>query len=331
MITWLHNTYQPELFEPFVPLDELHKIKIGRFSIADRWAKLFKLTGTNEAQIAANCIPSLALLEHAEKHQNLPANAAKLFTVLNHSYDFIKKSTALLEADFYFLLKNKKLKQHEANDQVYMEADVKCYSSFFNTENGPIYLSKGVQVQEGVCLRGPLYIGENTVIKMGATIYGGTIIGSNCSIGGEVKNSIVLDNSNKAHYGYLGDSMVGQWCNLGAGTSNSNVKNNASTIKVQLGNYKVSVGNKAGMLMGNFSRTAINTALNTGTVIGVCCNTFGTELSPKHLPHFSWGMQGEKYIYDKALSDIENWMAFKNEKLKLDQTKKLKQLYNGTI
>ncbi len=330
MITWTHNTYQPELFAPFVPLEELHKIKIGRYTIADRWQKIFKLTNTVQAQIAANCLPSIAILEHAEKQGTLPANASKLFITLNHSYDWIKHTKALLALDFNLLLKSKKAKA--INDQqLYVEQGAKILSTNINTEQGPIYISKNAEIQEGVCLRGPIYIGENTIVKMGATIYGATIIGDNCIVGGEVKNSIIRDNSNKAHFGYLGDSIVGQWCNLGAGTSNSNVKNNASIIKVQLGNYKVNVGNKAGMLMGNYSRTAINTAINTGTVVGVSCNVFGTALSAKYFDHFSWGNSGEKYIFDKAIGDIEKWMAFKNEKIKLDTTKKLKLIYNGTI
>jgi UDP-N-acetylglucosamine diphosphorylase / glucose-1-phosphate thymidylyltransferase / UDP-N-acetylgalactosamine diphosphorylase / glucosamine-1-phosphate N-acetyltransferase / galactosamine-1-phosphate N-acetyltransferase len=331
MINWLHHTYQNELFFPFTQLEQLHKIKIGRYTIADRWQKLFKLTNTAEGQVSANCLPSIDLIKHADKHANLPNNADKLFIVYNHSYDIIKHTQALLTADLFYLLKTKKLTTVPDQPNVFVEQNVLIENVFFNTTKGAIYISKGAHIQNGVCLNGPLYIGENTVIKNGATIYGASIIGDNCTIGGEIKNSIIMDYTNKGHYGYLGDSMLGEWCNLGAGTTNSNVKNNASTIKVQLGNYKVTVGNKAGMLMGNFSKTAINTAINTGTVIGVSCNIFSQGLTPKNIPNFSWGVQTEKYIFDKSIIDIQNWMQFKNQKLKNDLVKKLKLIYSGKI
>ena len=160
-------------------------------------------------------------------------------------------------------------------------------------------------------------------------MYGATSIGPNCSVGGEIKNSILFANSNKAHDGYLGDSVIGEWCNLGAGTSNSNVKNNASSIMVYTPNGLVNAGIKSGVIMGDYSRTAINTSINTGTVIGVCCNVFGNGLTPKYIPSFSWGSEGvQRYHFEKALAHIENWKALKNQKITDNEASILNHIFD---
>ena len=153
------------------------------------------------------------------------------------------------------------------------------------------------------------------MIKMGAKIYGATSIGKNCTVGGEIKNSVIFDNSNKAHDGYLGDAVIGSWCNLGAGTSNSNVKNTGTEIKFQLVKSirPVAVGNKAGLLMGDYSRAAVNSRFNSGTVVGVCCNIFEDVFDKNYIDNFSWN--NEKYIFEKAIRDINNWMEMKGTTL----------------
>jgi hypothetical protein len=147
-------------------------------------------------------------------------------------------------------------------------------------------------------------------------------------VGGEIKNSVLFGNSNKAHDGYLGDSVVGEWCNMGAGTSNSNVKNNASSVVIYTPKGPANVGLKCGMLMGDYSRTAINTSVNTGTVIGVCCNVFGNGLTPKYIPSFSWGSDGvERYRFEKAMEDIENWKSLKGSRLNDNEKTILKHIF----
>ena len=182
---------------------------------------------------------------------------------------------------------------------------------------------------EGSYLRGPIAIGEGATVKMGAKIYGGTTIGPYCVVGGEIKNSVLFAYSNKAHDGYLGDSVIGAWCNLGAGTSNSNVKNNASDVQVWMPKGLVNVGLKCGVFMGDYSRTAINTSINTGTVIGVSCSVFGNGLTPKYIPCFSWGTSGvERYKLDKALIDIQNWKVLKKESISESEKIILKHIFN---
>jgi UDP-N-acetylglucosamine diphosphorylase/glucosamine-1-phosphate N-acetyltransferase len=171
-------------------------------------------------------------------------------------------------------------------------------------------------VMEGSMLRGPLSIGENAVVKMGTRIYGATTIGPHSTVGGEIKNSVIFGCSNKAHDGYLGDAVIGEWCNMGAGTSNSNVKNNAAEVAVYTPHGPIKVGLKCGVMMGDYSRTAINTSINTGTVIGVSANVFGNGLTPKFIPSFSWGHDGiQRYKKEKALEDIRNWKKLKQQTL----------------
>ena len=151
---------------------------------------------------------------------------------------------------------------------------------------------------------------------MGTKAYGGTSLGPYCVVAGEIKNSVLFGYSNKAHDGYLGDSVIGEWCNIGAGTTNSNLKNNAGIVKVWTPGGQLNAGNKCGVMMGDYSRTAINTAINTGTVIGVCCNVFGNGLTPKHIPNFSWGSDGlKRYELEKALADIDSWKKLKRSSI----------------
>jgi len=198
--------------------------------------------------------------------------------------------------------------------QIFLEAGVKLEHCILNAEDGPIYIGKNALVMEGSLLRGPLAICEGAVVKMGTKIYSGTTIGPFCTVGGEIKNSVLFGYSNKAHDGYLGDSVLGEWCNLGAGTSNSNVKNNAGEVKywIDANQQEASAGNKGGLLMGDYSKAAINTSFNTGTVVGVCSNVFSAGLTPKFIANFSWSADGiTKYKLDKALVDIDNWKKLK--------------------
>ncbi len=168
---------------------------------------------------------------------------------------------------------------------------------------------------------------------MGTKIYGATSIGNKCTVGGEIKNSVFFDYSNKAHDGYIGDSVIGAWCNLGAGASNSNIKNTASEVKVwhQFSKTNISAGTKCGLLMGDYSRSAINTSFNTGTVTGICCNIFGEGLTPKFIPNFSWGINDPtKYKFEKALNDIANWKKLKNEMLSDIEIQTLKHIFENS-
>lgn len=215
--------------------------------------------------------------------------------------------------------------------QIFLEKGVMMEHCILNASEGPIYIGKNVVIMEGVLIRGPVAIGEGAIVKMGSKIYGATTIGPYCLAGGEIKNSVLFGYSNKAHDGYLGDSVIGEWCNLGAGTSNSNIKNNCSEVKywVDADKKEMVAGMKGGLLMGDYSRSAINTSFNTGTVVGVSCNIFAAGLTPKLVPNFSWGCDGiERYKLEKALDDIDRWKELKGASITSGEKKILTDLYH---
>jgi len=159
-----------------------------------------------------------------------------------------------------------------------------------DAEGGPIYLGKGVKILPNAVIEGPVYIGDGSLIKAGAKIYENTSIGEVCKVGGEVEESIIHGYSNKQHEGFLGHAYLGTWVNIGADTNNSDLKNDYGTVKVFIDGELVDSGSQfVGLIMGDHSKSGINTMFNTGTVVGVSCNVFGAGFQPKFIPSFSWG------------------------------------------
>lgn len=180
-------------------------------------------------------------------------------------------------------------------------------------DEGPIYIGKGARIMANAVVRGPSAICDHSVIKMGAKIYKDTTVGPVCKVGGEVSNVVFHSYSNKAHDGYAGNSVFGQWCNVGADTNTSNLKNNYSTVRFR--NWEsaeeVDTGQQfIGTIMGDHSKTGINTMLNTGTLCGVCCNLFSDGYPPKYIPSFSWvsGKDVVPYHFEKAIDAMEKMM-----------------------
>jgi UDP-N-acetylglucosamine diphosphorylase/glucosamine-1-phosphate N-acetyltransferase len=191
------------------------------------------------------------------------------------------------------------------NNPVFLEEGVKMECCILNTEKGPIYIGHNTLVMEGCLMRGPISIGDHNVIKMGAKIYGPTTFGPGCKMGGEINNSVVFENSNKSHEGYLGNSVIGAWCNLGADTNTSNLKNNYSEIKLWSYRHKKfeATGTQfCGLIMGDHTKAGINTMFNTGTVVGVACNIFGDGYPRNFIPSFSWG--GASGFTDHQLAKV---------------------------
>jgi UDP-N-acetylglucosamine diphosphorylase / glucose-1-phosphate thymidylyltransferase / UDP-N-acetylgalactosamine diphosphorylase / glucosamine-1-phosphate N-acetyltransferase / galactosamine-1-phosphate N-acetyltransferase len=212
--------------------------------------------------------------------------------------------------------------------QIFIEKGAKVEHSILNASTGPIYICKDAEVMEGCVIRGPFALCEGACLKMGAKVYGATTIGPYSVAGGEIKNSIIFGYSNKAHDGYLGDSVIGEWCNLGAGTTNSNLKNNAADVKLWTPGGQINAGIKCGLMMGDYSRAAINTSFNTGSVVGASSNVFGAGLTPKYIPNFAWGSDGvERYKFDKALSDIQNWKSLKGHIISENEKSILKYIF----
>lgn len=177
-------------------------------------------------------------------------------------------------------------------ENLFVEDGVVMEHCTLNLNAGPIYIGANVEIMEGAMLRGPIAIGADSIVKMGAKIYGPCSFGPGCRIGGEVTRSIFQANTNKAHDGYLGDSVLGEWCNLGADTNNSNLKNNYSEVKLwdyETERFEKSGQQFVGLVMGDHSKCAINTMFNTGTVVGVFANIYGAGFPRNFIPDFSWG------------------------------------------
>jgi UDP-N-acetylglucosamine diphosphorylase / glucose-1-phosphate thymidylyltransferase / UDP-N-acetylgalactosamine diphosphorylase / glucosamine-1-phosphate N-acetyltransferase / galactosamine-1-phosphate N-acetyltransferase len=238
---------------------------------------------------------------------------------IQHPMDLVRYNAEKIKEDFGLINPTDATVQLRGQNQIFghhpvaAAAGVRIAGCIINTEEGPLYLGENCYVMEGALLRGPVSLGKNSVVKMGAQLYGGTTIGQKAVAGGEIKNSILGDYSNKAHHGYFGDSVVGEWCNLGAGTTNSNVKNNAGLIKMWSEEKRdyIPIGKKAGFVMGDFSKTAINTTINSGSTIGVGTSLHLPGYPEKRVPSFAWG-PGEKYLYAHLIEDIQAWYSFKN-------------------
>ena len=179
-----------------------------------------------------------------------------------------------------------------APENVFVEEGASVICSNINASKGPVYIARNAEIMEGCQIRGPFALCNNSTLKMGAKIYGPTTIGPYSKVGGEINNSVIFGYSNKAHDGFLGNSVIGEWCNLGADTNTSNLKNNYAEVK--LWNYITERFKKTGLqfcglIMGDHSKCGINTMFNTGTVVGVSANIFGDGFPRNFIPSFSWG------------------------------------------
>lgn len=220
-----------------------------------------------------------------------------------------------------------------APENIFLEAGAVVEHSILNAATGPIYIGQGAEIMEGCLIRGPLALCEKAVLKMGTKVYGATTLGPYSTGGGEMKNVMMFGYSNKGHDGYLGDAVLGEWCNLGANTTCSNLKNNGSAVRVWVEALKETrpAGQKCGVLMGDYSRCGVGTILNTGTVIGVSCNIFGGDFPPKFVPSFSWGGADilELYRLEEALRDAGTWMQFKGQQLGEVEAQLLKTVFES--
>jgi UDP-N-acetylglucosamine diphosphorylase/glucosamine-1-phosphate N-acetyltransferase len=221
--------------------------------------------------------------------------------------------------------------QVTAPENIFLEEGAIVEHSVLNASTGPIYIGKGAEVMEGCLVRGPLALCDKAVLKMGTKVYGATTLGPYSVGGGEIKNIVMFGHSNKGHDGYLGDAVLGEWCNLGANTTCSNLKNNGSEVRVWVEALKETrpAGQKCGLLMGDFSRCGVGTILNTGSVIGVSCNIFGGDFPPKFVPSFSWGGADvlEPYRLEEALRDAATWMQFKGQQMNEAESNILRKVF----
>lgn len=274
----------------------------------------------------------------------LPVHPVEV-TLIAYPWELIKHNGAQLKADFAAVRKGKKSPSLSAKKfpgvhilnpkQVYIGEGSRIKPGVvIDAEGGPVYIGKNVQVMSFSTIIGPAYIGDGTVVKVGAKIYPDCSIGPVCKVGGELEATIMHSYSNKQHDGFLGHSYLGAWVNCGAGTVTSDLKNNYSSVKVYVNGEPVDSGMQfVGVTIGDHSKTAINSTFNTGTVIGVSSNVFGTGFPPKYVPSFSWGAAGETfttYNIEKALNVAGKVMVRRNIELTEPEEKLFRKIFDLT-
>jgi len=232
---------------------------------------------------------------------------------MNHLWDLFLLNDELIRKDFLRLTEGRKSQKISKTNiiigdekQIFVEKGAKIEGAVLNAETGPIYIGENAEIMEGARIRGPFAMNENAVVKMGASVYGATTIGPFAKVGGEVENVIFIGFSNKPHEGFLGNSVVGEWCNIGAGTNSSNLKNTYDEINIWSYTWETfeKTGQQfCGLFMGDHTKVAIQTSFNTGTIIGVGANIFGHGLQRNFIPSFTWG--GKQYDVNKAIEVAE--------------------------
>lgn len=217
---------------------------------------------------------------------------------ISHTWDIFRLNGEAIERDFKLLTNGRKSQPIPDSvfcinkEKIFLEEGAQVVLASLNASSGPIYIGKDAEIMEACAIRGPFALGDYSTLKMGTKIYGPTTVGPHSKVGGEVNNSVIFGYSNKAHDGFLGNSVIGEWCNLGADTNNSNLKNNYA--EVRLWNYETETFAPTGLqfcglMMGDHSKCGINTMFNTGTVVGVSANIFGSGFPRNIIPSFSWG------------------------------------------
>lgn len=243
---------------------------------------------------------------------------------IENTWDIFSKNGGAIEEDFNLITNGRKSQPIPATvktlnpENIFIEKGAKLNFVTLNASSGPIYIGKDAEIMEGTVVRGPLALCNNATLKLATKIYGPTTVGPHSKVGGEVNNSVIFGFSNKGHDGFLGNSVLGEWCNIGADSNNSNLKNNYAEVRLwnyQTGGFAKTGLQFCGLMMGDHSKCGINTMFNTGTVVGVSSNIFGSGFPRNFVPSFSWG--GSKgfvtYKTNKAFEVAEVVMGRRNE------------------
>jgi UDP-N-acetylglucosamine diphosphorylase/glucosamine-1-phosphate N-acetyltransferase len=307
--------------------DEYLTVKYSTNYSTDNYYISGNLMATNEIVQAIQSLKTDELL-YSDSHGILAARTTKQLDLSSlMELDFAKKqfdgevyeiknvwdifvlNAWALEQDFDLLTKGRESQPLDKTnthigERLFIEEGAQVQAAILNSVNGPIYIGKDAEIMEGSVVRGGLALCESATLKLSTKIYGATTVGPHSKVGGEVNNSIIFGYSNKGHDGFLGNSVLGEWCNLGADTNVSNLKNNYASIKLwnyEKGGFKDSGRQFCGMMMGDHSKSGINTMFNTATVVGVSANVYGGGFPRSFIPSFAWG-------------GAEKWMTFRFEK-----------------
>jgi len=276
-----------------------------------------------------------------ESSENKVQFLGKELVVLEQRWDLYMKNDAVLRQDFERITYGRKSASISGSvtivgpaGQLFLEEGAVVEASVINTKTGPVYIGREAEIMEGSMIRGPFALGEHAQVKMGAKIYGATTIGPECRVGGEVSNSVFQAYSNKGHDGFLGNALVGEWCNFGADTNTSNLKNNygmVDTYSFESKDQQRTNVQFMGVCMGDHSKCGINTMFNTGTVVGVSSNIYGAGFPEKWVPSFSWGGAEEMvpFRFEKAIEYANNMMSRRNRSLSDEEIAILKYIFNS--
>ncbi len=261
-------------------------------------------------------------------------------TIISQPWQIFKENGAQIRADFELITNGRESQplideytKVYNQDSIFVEEGVEVRSAVLNAESGPIYLGKNSVVHEGAIVKGPFGLGEGSHVNMGAKIKGDSTIGPFSKVGGEVSNSVVLGYSNKAHDGFLGNSVIGEWCNIGADTNTSNLKNNYADVKIwdfASGRFKDTGETFCGLIMGDHSKSGINTMFNTGTVVGVSANIYGSGFPRNFVPSFAWGGAAgfTTFQMKKVFEVAEKVMARRGQELQEEDRKILQHIFD---
>ncbi len=321
-------------FFPFTLTRSVADIRCGILTIREKWHHYLSKHVASERMIAvpANVLPDPALVTSL-----LNGDAVKFENCiqLKELTDILRLHPEEMKNDYWMITSGRSSipvssTNSISGSDIFIEAGAVVEHCHLNATDGPVYIGKDALVMEGCMIRGPFALGEKAVVKMGTKIYGATSAGPHSVLGGEIKNSIVFGYSNKSHDGFLGDSVIGEWCNIGGGSSNSNIKNSAGEVRLwnPFTRTHLNAGLKCGLMMGDYSRAAINTSFNTGTIVGACCHVFGNGFTPAYLPSFSWGYNSEVYDFEKAIEHISRWKQLKGGQLTSQETDNLKLIFD---
>ncbi len=316
---------------PFTYTRPVASIRIGILTIAEKWEKFGFQIGYQTQEYLGKKFPSIpssltingALIPSKELANAISKLAEGEFLVkgevrlasngesksavdfqgetllIENSWDIFRLNRSQIEADFDLITKGRTSQEitdpHTivyGKENLFVEEGASIKAAIINAENGPVYIGKNASVHEGAIINGAFALCESSHVNMGANIKGDTTIGPHCKVGGEVSNSVIFGYSNKGHDGFLGNSVIGEWCNLGADTNTSNLKNNYAPVKLwnyQSGRFSNTGLQFCGLMMGDHAKCGINTMFNTGTVVGVGANIFGSGFPRNFVPSFSWG------------------------------------------
>ncbi|MEA3317064.1 MAG: GlmU family protein [Bacteroidota bacterium] len=344
-VSYLTKDYLSKKFPTIISKDN---ILINSSVIPDSsLVKEINKLNINEALTYNNVLIAIRLGENISNfdYKKFDKSKSKEYTneifKIDFLWDIFHRNDKALQLDFEILTKNRKSQAISktnniiSEENIFIEEGAKLEFTTINASDGPVYIGRNAEIMEGAIIRGPFAMCEHSVLKMAAKIYGATTIGPYSKVGGEVNNSVFIGYSSKAHDGFLGNSVIGEWCNIGADTNNSNLKNNYAEVKLwnyPEGRFVKSGLQFCGLIMGDHSKCGINTMFNTGTVVGVNANIFGEGFPRNFIPSFAWGGSAGfvEYSYNKAFDVAQIVMSRRNKEFDIVEQEILKTVFDIT-